>query len=96
MTFKKNKFVIIKKALNKDICEVAFNYLILKRKVAEYFFKTKFIFKKSHSLQVGFNFSGVARSRTEVLYYSIKFQRTNYCGQGRTRTDDFLLAKEAL
>jgi hypothetical protein len=43
MTFKKNKFVIIKKALNKDICEVAFNYLILKRKVAEYFFKTKFI-----------------------------------------------------
>ena len=43
MTFKKNKFVIIKKVLNKDICEVAFNYLILKRKVAEYFFKTKFI-----------------------------------------------------
>ena len=43
MTFKKNKFVIIKKVLNKDICEVAFNYLILKRKVADYFFKTKFI-----------------------------------------------------
>jgi hypothetical protein len=50
MKFKKDKFLIIKKALNKDTCETAFNYLLLKRKVTEYFFKTKFIspYEKIH------------------------------------------------
>jgi len=43
MNFKKDNYIIVKNVLNKDVCDIAYNYLLLKRKVANYFFEKKFI-----------------------------------------------------
>jgi hypothetical protein len=43
MSFKKDKYEIIKKAINKDIANIAYKYLLLKRSVTKLFFDTKYI-----------------------------------------------------
>ena len=43
MNFKKENYNIVKNVLKKDVCDLAYNYLILKPKVANYFFEKKFI-----------------------------------------------------
>ena len=43
MSFKKNKYVIIKNAVSKEVAEVAFNYFMLKREVAKNLFAHKII-----------------------------------------------------
>jgi hypothetical protein len=41
--FKKNKYIIIKKAITEEIANFTYNYFLLKRKVADTLIKTKFI-----------------------------------------------------
>ena len=43
MSFKKNKFEIIKNVLSEDVCSLAYDYLLLKREVVKMFLKTKYI-----------------------------------------------------
>tara|TARA_R100001079_G_scaffold5365_3_gene3299 strand:- start:2744 stop:3403 length:660 start_codon:yes stop_codon:yes gene_type:complete len=43
MSFKKQKYKIIKKAISKDLATFAYNYFLMKRQVAKTFFDTKFI-----------------------------------------------------
>jgi len=43
MSFKKNKYVIIKNAIKKDLAEFVSNYFLLKRKVAKTFFEARYI-----------------------------------------------------
>ena len=43
MTFKKNKYVVIKEAVPKEIAEFCYNYFILKRKVARTLFDERYI-----------------------------------------------------
>jgi len=43
MNFKKNKYEIIKKAINKDVADISYKYLLLKRDVTKLFFDTKYI-----------------------------------------------------
>ena len=43
MSFKKNKFTIIKKAISKDLATFLYNYLLMKRQVAKTLFDYKFI-----------------------------------------------------
>jgi hypothetical protein len=43
MSFKKQKYKIIKKAVSKDLATFAYNYFLMKRQVAKTFFDTKFI-----------------------------------------------------
>ena len=43
MSFKKQKYKIIKKAISKDLVTFAYNYFLMKRQVAKTFFDTKFI-----------------------------------------------------
>ena len=43
MSFKKNNYQVIKKALNKEVAEIAYNYLLLKRQATKLFFNTKYI-----------------------------------------------------
>ena len=52
MNFKKDNYIIVKNVLSKDVCDVAYNYLLLKRKVANYFFEKKFIseFDQTHGV----------------------------------------------
>lgn len=52
MNFKKDNYIIVKNVLSKNVCDVAYNYLLLKRKVANYFFEKKFIseFDQTHGV----------------------------------------------
>tara|TARA_R110000822_G_scaffold53334_1_gene137606 strand:+ start:2088 stop:2753 length:666 start_codon:yes stop_codon:yes gene_type:complete len=43
MNFKKNKYEIIKKVINKDVADISYKYLLLKKNVAKIFFDTKYI-----------------------------------------------------
>ena len=43
MSFKKNKFLVIKKAIPKELALFVYNYFLIKRQVAKTFFETKFI-----------------------------------------------------
>ena len=43
MSFKKNKFIIIKKAISKDLTSFVYNYFLLKRQVAQTLFEKKYI-----------------------------------------------------
>jgi hypothetical protein len=43
MSFKKNKYEIIKKVINKDIADISYKYLLLKRNVTKLFFDTRYI-----------------------------------------------------
>ena len=43
MSFKKNNFLVIKKAIEPKVAEFVYNYFLMKRQVAETFFATKFI-----------------------------------------------------
>ena len=43
MSFKKNKYLVIKEAIPKDIAEFCYNYFLLKKIVAKTLFDTKFI-----------------------------------------------------
>jgi len=43
MTFKKNNFLVIKKAIEPKVAEFIYNYFLLKRQVARTFFDTRFI-----------------------------------------------------
>ena len=43
MTFKKNKYLVIKEAVPKEIANFCYNYLLLKRQVAKTFFDTRYI-----------------------------------------------------
>ena len=47
MNFKKNKFLIIKKTLSKELANFCSTYFIIKRKVADTFFQTKYISDKN-------------------------------------------------
>jgi hypothetical protein len=43
MSFKKNKYCIVKNVISKDIANFVFNYFLIKRQVAETLFKSKYI-----------------------------------------------------
>jgi hypothetical protein len=43
MSFKKNKYIVIKKVISKDLALFTYNYLLIKRQVARTLFDTKFI-----------------------------------------------------
>ena len=43
MSFKKNKYCVIKEAVPKDIANFVYNYFLMKRQVARTFFDTRFI-----------------------------------------------------
>jgi hypothetical protein len=43
MSFKKNKFIVIKKAISKDLALFVYNYFLMKRQVAKTLFNTRFI-----------------------------------------------------
>lgn len=43
MSFKKNKYLIIKKAISEELADFCYNYFIIKRKVADTLFQTKYI-----------------------------------------------------
>jgi len=43
MNFKKNKYIVIKSAISKELAEFAFNYFYIKREVAKTIFKSKFV-----------------------------------------------------
>jgi hypothetical protein len=43
MSFKKKKYLIIKKAISKDLANFIYNYFLMKRQVAQTFFKHKYI-----------------------------------------------------
>ena len=48
MNWKKNKFTVIKEAINKDTAELLKNYILLKRKVTQTFITTKHISEFNH------------------------------------------------
>jgi len=43
MSFKKNKYLIIKNAISEELAHFCYNYFIIKRKVADTLFQTKYI-----------------------------------------------------
>jgi hypothetical protein len=43
MNFKKNKYIVIKKAINKEVAQLCYNYLLIKRQVAKTLFESKYI-----------------------------------------------------
>jgi len=43
MSFKKNKYVVVKKAISKDLATFLYNYLLIKRQVARTLFDTRYI-----------------------------------------------------
>ena len=43
MSFKKNKYTVLKKAISKEIADFAYSYFLNKRKVAKFLFDQKFI-----------------------------------------------------
>ena len=43
MSFKKNKYVVIKEAVPKEIATFCYNYFLLKRQVAKTLFNTRYI-----------------------------------------------------
>jgi hypothetical protein len=43
MSFKKDKYLIVKKALSKELTDFIYKYFLLKREVAKTFFETRFI-----------------------------------------------------
>ena len=43
MNFKKNKYEVIKKAVNKDVANISYKYLLLKKDVTKLFFDTRYI-----------------------------------------------------
>jgi hypothetical protein len=43
MSFKKNKYIIIKEAISEDLAKFCYDYFMMKRKVAQTMFDTKFI-----------------------------------------------------
>ena len=43
MEFKKNKYVVIRKAISKELATFIFNYILIKRQVAKTLFETKSI-----------------------------------------------------
>jgi hypothetical protein len=45
MSFKKNKYIVIKEAVPKDIAEFCYNYFLLKRTVARSLFDARYILK---------------------------------------------------
>ena len=45
MSFKKNKYIVIKEAVPKDIAEFCYNYFLLKRTVARSLFDARYISK---------------------------------------------------
>ena len=45
MSFKKNKYIVIKEAVPKDIAEFVYNYFLMKRQVAKTLFDERYIWK---------------------------------------------------
>ena len=45
MTFKKNKYTVLKKAVSSDLAEFVYNYFLMKRQVADTLFKHNYISK---------------------------------------------------
>jgi hypothetical protein len=43
MSFKKDKYEIIRKVIDKDVADISYKYLLLKKNVAKLFFDTKYI-----------------------------------------------------
>ena len=43
MNFKKDKYIVIKKAVSKELIEFCYNYFIMKRKVAKQMFESRYI-----------------------------------------------------
>ena len=43
MSFKKNKYTVLKKAISKEIADFAYSYLLNKRKVAKFLYDQKYI-----------------------------------------------------
>ena len=43
MNFKKNKYTVIRKVINKDLTEFLFNYFCMKKQVAEKLFNSTYI-----------------------------------------------------
>jgi len=43
MNFKKDKYIIIKKAISKDLAKFCYDYFLMKRKVVKILFESKYI-----------------------------------------------------
>ena len=43
MSFKKNKYTVLKNVISKDVADMAYSYLLNKRKVARVLFDERFI-----------------------------------------------------
>ena len=43
MSFKKNKYFVLKKVISKELCNFIYDYFLMKRKVARIMFETKYI-----------------------------------------------------
>jgi tRNA G37 N-methylase Trm5 len=78
MSFKKDKYEIIKKAIDKDVANIAYKYLLLKRNVAKLFFDTRYIspYEEMHGVwshaQVPNTYSIYGDVLMEVLLTEIK------------------------
>ena len=46
MNFKKNKYIIIKRAISEDLAKFCYDYFIIKRQVAKTMFNNNFIRNK--------------------------------------------------
>ena len=43
MSFEKNKYLVIKNAITKDVADISYSYFLNKRKVARHLFDTRYI-----------------------------------------------------
>ena len=43
MSFKKNKYSVLKGAISKELANFVYKYFLMKRKVADIFYKNKYI-----------------------------------------------------
>jgi hypothetical protein len=78
MSFKKDKYEIIRKVIDKDVANIAYKYLLLKRNVAKLFFDTRYIspYEEMHGVwshaQVPNTYSIYGDILMEVLLTEIK------------------------
>lgn len=78
MSFKKNKFQVIKNVLSKDVCSLAYDYFLLRREIVKIFFKTQYIspFEKDHGVlgdsQVPNTFAVYADILMETILTKVK------------------------
>jgi len=78
MSFQKQKYQVIKKALSTELAEVSYNYLMLKKKTAKLFFDTRYIspfeqiFGHWNDQQVPNTYSTYGDTLMEILLSKLK------------------------